>query len=187
MIVFSLFAVYFHPVEPVRHAWITNSLLIGYLAYAIVLAVAVWRLVNTWIHLSLVIHAVDLTVFALLIFFTTGPASPFFVYFIFSLVCATVRWQWRGTLYTAAIAMGIVLVMAIYPENLLRDPGFEMDRFIIRIGYLPVVATLLGYLSTYEQQRRETVATEARLRMSPGLWSWPIWAPSASFFGLQFP
>ena len=165
MVVFSLFAVYLHPVEPVRHAWIINSLLVGYLVYATVLGAALWRPVSTWIHLPLVIHAVDLTVFALLIFFTTGPASPFFVYFIFSLVCATLRWQWRGTLYTAAAAMGIVLVMAIYPENLLRDPGFAMDRFIIRIGYLPVVAALLAYLSAYERQRRQTAATEARIRL----------------------
>jgi signal transduction histidine kinase len=165
MIAVSLFAVYLDPVESVRHASITNFLLIGYLVYAIVLAAVLWCLDITWARLTVVIHAVDLTVFALLIFFTSGPTSPFFVYFIFSLVCATLRWQWRGTFYTAAIAMGIVLVMTIYPENLLRDPGFEMDRFIIRIGYLPVVAALLGYLSAYEQQRRQTAATEERIRL----------------------
>jgi signal transduction histidine kinase len=165
MIAFSLFAVSLHPVEPVRHAWIISSLLTGYLVYATVLAAALWRLVKTWIHLTIVIHAVDLTVFTLLIFLTTGPASPFFGFFIFSLVCATLRWQWRGTLYTAATAMGILLVMAVYPENLLRDPGFEMDRFIIRIGYLPIVAALLGCLSACEQRRRETAAAEGRIRL----------------------
>lgn len=163
MIAFSLFAVYLRPVEPVRHAWIINSLLIWYLACAIALAATLWYLVNTWIHLPVLIHSADLTVFALLIFFTSGPTSPFFVYCIFSLVNATLRWQWRGTLYTAAITMGIVLVMAIYPENLLRNPEFETDRFIIHIGYLTVVATLLGYLSAYEQQRREAAAQEERV------------------------
>jgi len=165
MIAISLFAVYLDPVESIRHASITNFLLIGYFAYSIALAAVLWRLDITWFRLTVAIHAVDLTVFALLIFFTSGPTSPFFVYFIFSLVCATMRWQWRGTFYTAAIAMGIVLVMTIYPENLLRDPEFEMDRFIIRIGYLPIVAALLGYLSAYEQQRRLMAAAEARIRL----------------------
>jgi signal transduction histidine kinase len=165
MVAFSLLAAYLHPVEPIRHTWIINSLLIGYLVYAILLAAALWRLVITWIPLAVVIHSIDLTVFAFLIFFTSGPASPFFAYFIFSLVGATMRWQWPGTFYTAVIAMGIVLVMAVYPENLLRDPGFELDRFIIRIGYLPVVAALLGYLSAYEHQRRETASTEVRLSL----------------------
>jgi len=165
MIVFSLVAVYLDPIEPVRHSWIINSLLSGYLVYAAVLAAALWRTDIVWARLTVVIHAVDLTVFALLVFFTSGPGSPFFVFFIFSLVCATLCWQWRGTLYTALITMGILLVMAIYPENLLRNPGFEMDRFIIRIGYLPVVAALLGYLSAYEQQRRKTATAEVRIRL----------------------
>jgi signal transduction histidine kinase len=162
MLAFSLFAVYLDPVESVSHASIINSLLFGYLAYSIVLAALLWRLDITWARLTVVIHAVDLTVFALLIFFTSGPVSPFFVYLIFSLVCATLRWQWRGTLYTAAIVTGIVLFMTIYPQNLLRDPGFEIDRFIIRIGYIPVVATLLGYLSTREERKRTTAVTEER-------------------------
>ena len=165
MVAFSLFAVHLHPAKPVSNAGIINVLLIGYLVYATILAAALWRLDITKTCLAVVIHTVDLTVFALLIFFTSGPASPFFGFFIFSLVCATLLWQWRGTLYTAAIAMGIVLIMAIYPENLLRDPEFEMDRFIIRIGYLPVVALLLGYLSAYEQQRWKTAAAEMRSSM----------------------
>ena len=143
-----------------------NSLLIG---YAIVLAVVLWRLDTTWAHLSVVIHAVDLTVFALLMFFTKGPASPFFVYFIFSLVCATLRWQWRGKMYTAAIALGIVMVMAVYPVNLLSDPEFEIDRFIIRIGYLPFVAILLGYMGAYKRQLRQTAATEERISLAHDL------------------
>lgn len=61
-------------------------------------------------------------------FLTTGPASPFFVFFVFSLICATLRWQWRGAMYTAAIAISVVIVMAVYPADLLREPEFEMNR-----------------------------------------------------------
>lgn len=163
IVAFSLFAVYLRPAESVRHAWIINSLLIGYLVYAAVLALALWRLVKTWVHLAVVIHAVDLTFLAFLMLFSTGTASLVFMYFI--LVYATLRWQWRGTLYTAAITMGIVLVVAVYQENLLRNQGSEADNFILRIGYISIVAMLLGYLSAFEQQRRQTAATEERIRM----------------------
>lgn len=165
MIAFSLFAVYLHPVEPVRHTWTIHALLNGYLVYAIVLAAALWRLVNTRIPLALVIHTVDLALFALLIFFTAGAASPFFAFLVFSMACAALRWQWRGTLYTSAMAMAIVLVTAIYSDDSLHDPGFETGRFLIGIGYLPVVAALLGYLSVHEQRRGEAAATEARIRL----------------------
>lgn len=169
IIVFSLIAVYLHPAGSAWNAWIINLLLIGYLVYAIVLAMPLWSRIHAGIQLTMAIHTIDLTVFALLTGFTSGPASPFFDCFIFSLVCAAFRWQWRGTIYTAAIAMGVVLIMAIYPENLLSNPGFEMDRFIFRIGYLPVLATLLGYMSAHERQRRETAATEVRIRLGRDL------------------
>jgi hypothetical protein len=37
-----------------------------------------------------------------------GPASPLYLYFLFSLLCATLRWEWRGTLWSAGalLAMG---------------------------------------------------------------------------------
>src|SRR4030042_1376760 len=155
---FSLFAIWLDPAEPARHAVTTYSLLAGYLLYAIVLALTAWYADLNWARPAPVIHALDLLIFAVFMFLTTGPASPFFVFFIFSLVCATLRWQMRGTMYTAAIALGIVIVVAVYPTDFLRDPEFEMDRFVIRIGYLLVVAVLLGYLGAYEQKRRGEIS-----------------------------
>jgi DNA-binding NarL/FixJ family response regulator/signal transduction histidine kinase len=38
--------------------------------------------------------------------------------------------------------------------EVLRDPHFELDRFIIRSVYLGVVATLLGYIGAYERRLR---------------------------------
>ena len=155
---FALFAIWLDPAEPARHAVTTYSLLAGYLLYAIVLALTACYADLNWARPAPVIHALDLLIFAVFMFLTTGPASPFFVFFIFSLVCATLRWQMRGTMYTAAIALGIVIVVAVYPTDFLRDPEFEMDRFVIRIGYLLVVAVLLGYLGAYEQKRRGEIS-----------------------------
>lgn len=94
-------------------------------------------------------------IFAIIMFFTQGPTSPFFVYFVFSLVCATLRWHWRGTLWTAIVSLAVVVLMAFYPMHLIRDPNFEMNRFIIRIVYLIVVAVMLGCLGAYEGKLRE--------------------------------
>lgn len=165
---FALFAVYLDPTDPARYVAATYSLLAGYLCYSIVLTFAVWSTDRVWTRSSVVIHAFDLLIYAVFMFLTAGHSSPFFVFFIFSLVCATLRWQMRGTMYTAAIALGIVIVVAVYPTDFLRDPEFEMDRFVIRIGYLLVVATLLGYLGYFEQQQRGKIS---------GLAAWPRTIP----------
>ena len=155
---FALFAIWLDPSEPARHAVTTYSLLAGYLFYAVVLALTAWHADVNWTHPALVVHAVDLLIFTVFMFLTTGHASPFFAFFIFSLVCATLRWQMRGTIYTVIIAIGVVIVVTVYQAVLLNDPEFELDCFVIRIGYLLVVAIMLGYMGAYEQKRHGEIS-----------------------------
>ena len=155
---FFLLAIWLDPSEPSRFARLASGTLAGYLIYSLILAKLTWRRQSTGVYLQLITHAVDLLVFSLLMFFTEGPNSPFFVYFIFLLVCATLRWQWRGTLWTAIAALAIVIALAWYPALFLQDQNFELNRFIIRIVYLAVVATLLGYLGAHEQSMRNVLS-----------------------------
>jgi hypothetical protein len=149
---FSLFAIWLHPSEPARYAHLTFALLSGYLTYALILTLITWKLEVLGARGRLITHALDLMVFALIMFFTERPVSPFFGFFIFSLAAATLRWQWRGTLWTAAAALAAVILMSLYPTDLFRAPNFEIDDFIIRLVYLAVVAILLGSLGAYEQK-----------------------------------
>jgi hypothetical protein len=42
--------------------------------------------------------------------------------------------------------------MGIYAAEVLHDPDFELNRFIIRSVYLSVIAMLLGYLGAHNQR-----------------------------------
>lgn len=103
---------------------------------------------------EVIVHAIDLLVFVAVVFLTRGPTSPFFVFFTFSLVCAALRWQSKGTLLTTVVALTTVILMALFPTDLFREPGFELNRFIVRIAYLAVVGTMLAYLASHEQRLR---------------------------------
>ncbi len=149
---FSLLAIWLDPSEPTKYANTTYALLAVYVAYSVLIAAWVWSTDTPLGRLGLLTHIADLAAFSLFMYLTEGPTSPFFVYFIFSLVCGTVRWQWRGALWTAAAALAAFLGLGFYAGNILNDPHFELNRFIIRAVYLAVTATLLGYLGAYEQQ-----------------------------------
>lgn len=152
---FSLLALRLDPSEPARYALIANILLSAYAAYALVLLNLLWfvrKFPNWW---KLATHILDLAAFLAFVYFTEAPNSPFFMYFTFSLACATLRWQWRGTLWTAVVAMPAFLAMGFYAGEVLRDPAFGLNRFIVRSAYLAVVAALLGYLGT-SQERLKT-------------------------------
>ena len=147
-------AIWIDPSEPARYAGITYAIMAGYLTYGLILAFVAWRFGPPQGLSGIIIHACDMTVFVIVIFLTHGPTSPFFVFFVFSVACATLRWQSRGTLWTTAAALTAVLSMALFPTDLFRDPDFPLNRFIIRLSYLAVLGALLAYLGTHEQKLR---------------------------------
>jgi signal transduction histidine kinase len=161
---FSLLAVWLDPSVPGRDAEIAYALLTGYVAYSLLLTLFVLRGQLPQGNLPVVTHGFDLFLFTIFMFFTEGPTSPFFVYFVFSLFCAILRWGWRGVMWTALIAMITFVGMGIYAGKIMQDPGFELDRFIIRSVYLGVIAALLVYLGVYEERRRGELS---------GLAAWP--------------
>lgn len=152
---FSLLAIWLDPSEPAKYVAATYALLAGYLAYAVVLLGFVLAIEAFAARAALLTHALDLGAFSIIISFTEGATSPFFAFFIFFLLAAALRWQWRGVLWTALAALALYVGVGVYAQEVLRDPAFELNRFIIRIVYLAVAAVLLGYLSAYEQQLRK--------------------------------
>src|SRR5437867_2249729 len=118
----SLFAIWLDPAEPARYVTATYSLLIVYVAYSVAVLPFAWRR-HTARHFGLITHLIDIVVFSLLQFVTLGPSSPFFVYFVFSVCCGALRWDWRGTLATAILVfvsyvlMGTWLVETLGPAT----------------------------------------------------------------------
>lgn len=154
----SLFAVWRDPSEPAKYASIAYSLLVAYVIYAFGVALVVWRhrappRLQRWLT-----HIFDLAFFSAFMYFTSGPASPFIAYYVFALVCATLRWQWRGTLWTAVASLASFLGLGYYFAEVLQDPAFELNEFIIRGFYMAVVALLLGYLGVHEARSRREVS-----------------------------
>ena len=154
----SLFGVWLDPTEPAKFARVGYSLLVAYVAYSAFIALLVWRSHDPAGRQRVVTHAVDLAFFSLFIYFTAGPASPFTVYFVFSMVCATLRWQWRGVLWTAVASIGVHLAVAVFFAEAPQEDTIESYRLIVRVVYLSVIAVLLGYLGAHEERTRHEIS-----------------------------
>ncbi len=138
----------------------------GYFAYAA--ALAVWTL--TWWEggdwFPLLTHGIDIVVFSGLQYLTLGPSSPFYVYSVFSMFCAAIRWGWRGTLVTgSAVLLFYVALAAPMAVGMAAPFPFQLNRFIIRVAYLLVSITMLVYLGRYEARLRTEIERLAR---------WPV-------------
>ncbi len=162
----ALLAAWLDPPGSAQQAQRLYFFLSCYLAYALLLVPLAWRPPGSLRPLGLITHLADLAAFTILVHLTEGAASPYFLNFMFSLLCATLRWQWRGALWTSVAALAIFVALGIttgyvLTGYVLRDPAFELARFLIRSVYLAVAALMLGYLSAYQGQARRALAVQA--------------------------
>ncbi len=152
---FALLAIWLDPTQPDRHPPLTYSVLALYVAYAIAVAVSqsFSQSQYPWTHV------IDVYLIGTLIYLTQGPTSPFFVLATFALISGTLQWGARG-----AIATGAALVLIQLAVTAIDGVG-EIDRFIMRSGYLLVGAALFGYYGAYRDRVSERLAKLA---------AWPL-------------
>ena len=160
----SLGAIYVDPSDPAKHAALAYSILVGYTLYAAVLLVVVWRSFAWRLGFGVATHVIDLALFSTILYFTSGPASPFFVHFVFAIFAAALRFGRRGVLWTSVVAVAMYLLIAL-PSITQATPAFETNRFIIRCVYLMIIGALLVYLTRYQEDLRDDLA---RLAAGPG-------------------
>jgi signal transduction histidine kinase len=149
----SLLTVWLDPNLPGQYVSIAFTLHQIYVGYSVLLALLVWRRPTAG-RLPLVTHIADILVFSLE-YLMLGPLSPFFIYFIFVLFCAALRWDWRGTLATTLVVLAAYLFIAAFVGTLGSTP--DQRRFTVRIVYLAMIGGLLVYLGQYETRLRAEI------------------------------
>jgi len=100
-----LLAFLLDPPATLQYGPLTYGLLYTYSAYALVRAVLVSHTPYASRPWQIALHVVDLCVFAVLTMLTEGATSPFFLGFVFALVCATLLFDMPGMHWTAASAL----------------------------------------------------------------------------------
>ncbi|HEX8172933.1 MAG TPA: histidine kinase [Thermoanaerobaculia bacterium] len=128
--------------------------------YAVALAIAAWRAPLRVAAARMLLHASDFLLFSALIQITHASVSPFFVFFLFSLFSAMLRFGVRGTLLTAGAAILTYVTMALFDERMRAEPGY----LIVRVAALSVITMLLVYIGAFHERVREELARLA---------SWP--------------
>src|SRR5438094_9092171 len=102
----------FAPTQPTQYAAAAALMLWVYFAFAATL-VALTRYRFLTPTMSWLIPVVDILMISELLSLTEGPTSPFFAFFMFALLAATLRWQWQAVVVTAAALIGVLFIVKI--------------------------------------------------------------------------
>ena len=179
--VFFLLAIWVDRSQPVQLPRETYFLLVAYALAAIVLCRLIW---NDWRlewRLAVPSHILDLLVFACLNYATEGYTSPFFTFFVFLILSASVRWGWRGTAVTAAA------IVALYVEAGLSAASwgterFDVQRFAIRSGYLVALSSIIVLWFVINRPREVTAERPSRPDRPGAIYARPILAYAIEHF-----
>ncbi len=137
-----LFAIWIDPSQPATAAVATYAVLATYVVAAALVAVLTWD--NWWLdaRLAAPMQVVDILAFTLLVLTSDGYTSPFFVFFVFLVLSAAIRWGWRETTLTA-VPVTLLYVAAGLVAGTDHGGNFDLQRFIIRAGNLVVLSVVL--------------------------------------------
>jgi signal transduction histidine kinase len=126
------------------------------LAYSLAAAALAWRADAPTLRAAVWLHAVDILLFSAVIA-THGSSSPFYLYFLFLLLAAAIRWDRRGVAWTG-MAVGVAFVaIGVYDATFEGRP-FDLPQFGRRVGYFSVTAVLLAYLASHQHGLHADIA-----------------------------
>jgi signal transduction histidine kinase len=160
----SLVALELDPTEPRDLAAVASVLVATYLLYAVILLGVVWWLQAPFRGFRTATHAIDLAFFTGIMYFTEGSTSPFFVFFVFALVVANLRWGALGTEITAAVSLAAYVALGYLGSQFPTSLDFELNRFVIRAVYLAILVVLLAQFDRYQESLRKDLAQLAHWR-----------------------
>jgi signal transduction histidine kinase len=155
--------------EPEIYANWVYGLLISYLVFSVAVFCVAYFRAEAAKSARVALHLVDIVWFSVITTLSQGPSSPMYVFLLFILLAAAYQWGFRETLATTSI---MVLLLCVQVVLILIAPvmgsfalqgGFELNRYIMRSTFLPLMGALLGYLSEQEKVHQAEANLIARI------------------------
>ena len=105
--------------------------------------------------ISVLTTALDVVWIALIVFSTGGTRTPFFFYYSFPVITASVRWGLRGSIPVALVGVGIYGIIRLTLAAEAMEAPIGIDTILIRSLYLLLLAGIFGYISEFEKKQNE--------------------------------
>jgi len=153
---------------------IVIPVLTAFLCFAMVVAYLTWS--DWWVdaRIARLTHMIDVGFFVAIVGSPEGYSSPYFLFFVFLLLSAAIRWTWRETAMTAGLVVALYVVAGLI-LGISSNTPFDSRRFIIRSGYLLILSIVLIWFgvrrrfsagSIPEPAPRETISDEPPLAIA---------------------
>ena len=126
-----------------------------FLLYSSTVLYFIERKRSTSSPISVLTTALDVLWIAVIVFSTGGTRTPFFFYYSFPVITASVRWGLRGSIPVALVGVGIYGIIRLTLAAEAMEAPIGIDTILIRSLYLLLLAGIFGYISEFEKKQNE--------------------------------
>jgi signal transduction histidine kinase len=129
--------------------------LITFLVYSIAQLYLAWRYKAASPVIGIATTSLDVVWIALIVFSTGGTRTPFFFYYSFPVITASIRWGLKGSLPVAFVGVALygIVRLTLAGESMASPLG--VDTLVVRSLYLVLLACIFGYISEFEKRQNQ--------------------------------
>jgi signal transduction histidine kinase len=153
--VLAIAVIQLNPARVARFPLMSSIALWSFLAYSTVALVFVLRREFAILRLGAVTTALDVAWIALIVISTGGSRTPFFFYYSFPVITASLRWGLKGSLPVAFVGAAIYVSIRWSLAAEAEGPPMGIDTIVIRSLYLICLAGVFGYISEFEKKQNQ--------------------------------
>jgi signal transduction histidine kinase len=156
--IFALVAVVVIQLNPERTAHFpTLSLyaLGSFLLYSLVILELTRRRKLGSPAIGFVTTSLDVVWVAVIVFSTGGTRTPFFFYYSFPVITASIRWGLRGSVPVALVGVAVYGAIRLTLAAESMDSPIGIDTILIRSLYLLLLAGIFGWISEFEKDQNQ--------------------------------
>ena len=127
----------------------------SFFVYSLVVLYLAWHNKLTSSPVGILTNSLDVVWIALIVFSTGGSRTPFFFYYSFPVITASIRWGLKGSLPVALVGVTLYIVvrLSLAAESMASPIG--IDILLVRSLYLIVLACIFGYISEFERKQNQ--------------------------------
>jgi len=131
----------------------------SFLVYSLAVLYLAWRNKLTSSPLGIVTNSLDVVWIAVIVFSTGGSRTPFFFYYSFPVITASIRWGLKGSIPVALVGVTLYVVVRLSLAAESMSSPIGIDILLVRSLYLIVLACIFGYISEFERKQNQRLLT----------------------------
>ncbi len=151
----AVLVIQLNPERVARFPTLSFFSLKSFLLYSIVILYLAQRRPNTSLRAGILTTALDVVWIAVIVFSTGGTRTPFFFYYSFPVITASVRWGLRGSIPVALVGVAVYGIVRITLAAEAMESPIGIDTVLVRSMYLIMLGAIFGYISEFERKQNE--------------------------------